>query len=237
MSLPVRVYLQDAFLLHRRPYRETSLLLNLLTREFGVVGLVAKGARRGRGQQAALLRPFCPLSLSWAGRSNLPTLTAVEARGTSWNLLGKALFCGFYLNELLVRLLPAQDPQPGVFALYEAALQGLASGKSLEKHLRLFELALLDELGYGPDLHREADSGRVVHPDGHYRYQAEMGLYAASPGVGAVRGSTLLGLRNGHLNGVDALNEAKRLMREILHHHLGGRPLKSRELFKFTAST
>lgn len=235
--MPARVSLQDAYLLHRKSYRETSLLLDVLTREHGVVRLIGKGVMRGRGMQSAYLRPFAPLSVSWAGRSNLPALVGVESRGGVFDLGGKSLFCGFYLNELLLRLLPSHDAHPGIFSRYEEALSRLHENESLETTLRLFELALLDELGYGPDLLHEADSGAPVEPDAHYHHQVEVGIRRILPGPGSIRGSTLVALRAGRLDGPEALNEAKRLMRGIIHHHLGGRPLKSRELFKFTPTT
>jgi len=237
MNGSARIFLQDAFLLHRRPYRETSLLIDVLTRDHGLVGMIAKGVMRGRGAHAALLRPFVPLAVSWAGRSGLPILTEVEGRGSAPALSGKSLYCGFYLNELLMRLLPAHDPHPDLFVRYEHALSAMRDNGALELTLRLFELALLDQLGYGPEFAHEGESGRVIQADRYYRYDVEKGVYPAQPGPGSLRGATLLGLCAGRLSGDQSLDEAKRLMRAILHHHLGGRPLKSRDLFKFTRST
>ncbi|QSA98338.1 DNA repair protein RecO [Methylococcus sp. EFPC2] len=229
--------LQDAFLLHRRPYRETSLLLDLLTRDHGLISLVGKGVLRGRGLQGALLRPFHPLSVSWAGRSSLPALTNVESRGAVYSVSGKALFCGFYVNELVLRLLPSHDAHPGIFHLYEQIMERLQNPQGLEPSLRSFELALLDELGYGPDLLHDAYDGQPVDPGARYAYQAEVGVRRTVHESGSVSGGTLIALRMGGLSGADRLGEAKRLMRSIINHHLGGRPLKSRELFKFTPTT
>lgn len=149
MNLRQRASLQNAFLLHRRSYRETSLLLDVLTPDFGLCRLIAKGALRSRGSRFALLQPFVPLSLSWAGRSELPVLCGAESRDRAFSLERKALFCGLYMNELLLRLLPAHDPHSGIFSLYEESLRRLDAGEPLDGTLRFFELALLDEIGYG----------------------------------------------------------------------------------------
>jgi DNA repair protein RecO (recombination protein O) len=236
MSVSERVSLRDAFLLHRRAYRETSLLLDVLTPDFGSFRLIAKGALRSRGNRFAVLQPFVPLTISWAGRSELPVLCGAESRGNAFRLERKALFCGLYLNELLLRLLPAYDPHPGIFSLYEASLRRLGAGQSLDETLRFFELALLEEIGYGLVLTHEIGSGAQIRADGFYVYLIEKGPKESPAGTESVRGSTLLGLRDGHLPGPIETNEAKRLMRRVINHYLGGRPLKSRELFKHAKS-
>ena len=146
-------------------------------------------------------------------------------------MTGKILSCGFYLNELLLRLLPEHDPHPGVFAAYERSLARLAEGEHLDEALRFFELALLQEIGYGLLLDCDAESGAAIRPECHYDYRVEQGPVASAPGAQTLRGATLLGLRDGLLPGPAETGEAKRLMRRLINHHLGGRPLKSRELF------
>jgi len=223
--------LRDAFLLHRRNFRETSLLLDIFSRDHGILRLIAKGAMRGRGGRSGVLQPFAPLSLGWTLRGEPAVLTAAESRGKVFALSGKNLFCGFYLNELLLRLLPEHDPHPGIFAVYGQSLERLQSGERLDETLRCFELALLEEIGYGLVLDHDADSGDAIRPERHYVYHIEHGPVEASPGDAAIRGSALLGLRDGCLSGLAEINEAKRLLRRVINHHLGGRPLKSRELF------
>lgn len=227
-----RVLLADAAVLHRRAYQESSLLVDIFAADHGRLRLIAKGARRGRNAQAQLLQPFIPLRLSWAGRGELPTLTAVESAGHALALNGVALYCGFYVNELLLHLLPPRDPSPPVFQLYFDTLRELQGETRPEKALRFFELSLLEEIGYGLSLDREARGGEI-DPAKHYSYIPEQGPVAMDqPGTAAVRGSTLLGLRRKHLDTPEEWREAKRLMRRIIQHHLNGRALKSRALFK-----
>jgi len=233
MALAGRHSLRDAFLLHRWNFRETSLLLDIFTRDFGVVRLIAKGAMRSKGGRSGLLQPFLPLSLLWTARGEPAVLTSIESRGKGYGLSGKTLFCGFYLNELLLRLLPPHDPHPGIFSLYEQSLVRLESGECLDVALRFFELALLEELGYGLLLDHDAASGEAISPERHYDYHVEQGPVESLAGGQAIRGSVLLGLRDGRLACADDLKQSKQLMRRVIHHHLGGRPLKSRELFKY----
>ncbi len=225
--------LKDAFLLHRRNFRETSLLLDVFSREHGILRLIAKGALRGKGGWSGVLQPFAALALGWSARGEPAILTAAEAGGKIFKLSGKNLFCGFYLNELLLRLLPANDPHPGIFSFYEQSLGRLENGERLDETLRFFELALLEDIGYGPVLDRDAESGAEIQPERCYLYRIEQGPVESGPGPQVVQGSTLLGLREGRLPGVVEIGEAKRLMRRLINHHLGGRPLKSRELFKY----
>ncbi len=238
MSNAGRVALQPAFVLHRKPYRETSLLLEAFAVDGGRIGLVARGARRGKGGSQALLQPFVPLLLSWSGHGDLLTMTGVEARGALRPLTGTALISAFYLNELLLRLLQRHDPHPELFAAYEATLQRLAAdGSTQEWTLRLFEKALLQELGYGLLLDHDAASGAPVQPDRRYCYHLQQGPLDEPdlPCAGVpVSGATLIALDRE--DGYDAaiLGEAKQLMRGALAQHLGSRPLRSRELFRQT---
>jgi DNA repair protein RecO (recombination protein O) len=226
--------LRDAFLLHRRNYRETSLLLDIFSRDQGNLRLIAKGAMRVRGGRSGVLQPFLPLGLAWTARGEPPLLTAADARGRHFQLAGKKLFCGFYLNELLMRLLPSHDPYPRVFACYDESLQRLESGVRVDETLRFFELALLEELGYGLLLDQDAESGAAISPERHYAYRIEQGPVECAAGELTVRGSALLGLRDGFLPGPEETVEAKRLLRRVIHHYLGGRPLASRALFKYS---
>jgi DNA repair protein RecO (recombination protein O) len=207
--------------------------MDVFTRDHGMVGLLAKGALRVKKAQSALLQPFLPLTVSWRGRSDLPLLTAVEARGNAPQLAGRALYCGFYLNELLYYLLHRHDPHPGIFELYESTLLTLQSDQAMESVLRSFEIGLLEQMGYGLMLEHEADSGVALEAGRHYHYLIEHGPRLAQPDKHAYRGSTLLALASGSVVGAEERIEAKRLMRRIINHYLAGRVLKSRDLFKY----
>jgi DNA repair protein RecO (recombination protein O) len=226
--------LEQAFVLHRRDYANTSLLIEVFSGPSGRFAAIAKGAKRGRSPTAVLLQPFTPLWLSWSGRGEVRTLARVEAAGAALTLPGKAVYCGFYLNELLMRLLGRHDPHEDLFAFYHAALARLALGTDLEAPLRQFELRLLQDTGYALDLEREWDTGRPVVAGRRYRYEPERGMRAAtSPEEGlTVSGEALLALAAGEaLSGVPA-REARGLMRAALAPYLGPRPLRSRELFQ-----
>lgn len=231
----MRVTLQPAYILHHRPYRDTSALLELWTRDFGRVGVVARGARAASSQLRGILQPFRPLLVSWTGKGELKTLTGAEGSGLVPALSGRALLSGFYVNELLLRMVQRQDPHVELFDTYEAALQGLARAGQEEQSLRVFERDLLQALGYGLVLDAEAGTGRAVEPTKEYRFQLEQGLVPADAtgqqGGIRISGRSLLSLARGDLRDAESLGDAKRLMRAALAFYLGDRPLKSRELF------
>lgn len=230
----MRVTLQPAYILHHRPYRDTSALLELWTHDFGRIGMVARGARAVGSQLRGILQPFRPLLVSWTGKGELKTLTGAEGSGLVPALSGRALLSGFYLNELLLRMVQRQDPHAELFDAYEAALQGLAHAGQEERALRIFERDLLQALGYGLVLDAEAGTGRAVEPAREYRYQLEKGVVPAdAAGQGGIRtsGRSLLSLARSELRDAESLGDAKRLMRAALAFYLGDRPLKSRELF------
>jgi len=227
--------LQQAYLLHRRPYRETSLLLEVFTRGEGRKGLVARGARRGKSPQSGILQAFQTLLLAWSGRGELGTLTHLEATGQTLRLSGKALLSGFYLNELLMRLLHRHEPHPGLFDAYHQALDGLRQGPASEPVLRIFETRLLSALGYGLNLGQCIDNGEPLEPGTRYQYQHDRGAWLSPPaGVDTipVSGATLLALDEGAISEPEQLHEAKHLLRQVLAHHLGDKPLQSRRLFR-----
>jgi DNA repair protein RecO (recombination protein O) len=230
----MHITLQPGYILHQRPYRDTSALLELWTRDHGRVGAVARGVRTARSRWRGLLQPFRPLLLSWSGRGELVTLTGAECEASAALLGGRAVLSGFYLNELLLRLLPRHDPHPVLFDRYGGTLEDLRRAASYERALRLFERSLLEELGYGLALDCDAETGDAIVPERLYRYELERGPVAVPSGVHSalvVRGATLLGLARGELEEEGVLQEAKRLMRAALALYLGDRPLRSRELF------
>jgi len=231
----VRIQLTAGYLLHQRPYRESSVLLEVFTEEFGRLGLVARGVRSARSRQRGELQPFRALRLSWQARGELGTLTGVEADGAAPMLRGRTLYSGLYLNELLMRLLARHDPHPGLFARYADALRSLAVAPEVEPVLRLFELSLLQEAGYGLQLDCEADSGEALQADRIYDYHLESGPVVSKAGAApgfVFRGESLLAMARGDLSSADVLRDAKRLLRSALKLYLGDRPLRSRELFE-----
>jgi DNA repair protein RecO (recombination protein O) len=228
-----RIELNPAFVLHRRDYRNTSLLLELFTPTEGRIAGIAKGAKSGRSYRAIILQPFSPLRVSLSGRGEVKSLTGVEAEGNPFQLSGERLYCGFYINELLMRLMERGDPYPSLFFHYGETLAYLASEEPVDQILRTFELQLLMELGYGLLLDRSADTGEPVKSELLYDYVVEHGPILAEsgrPGI-KIHGRTLICLHNREPLDVRSMKEAKQLMRHILAHYLGGRPLKSRDLF------
>ncbi|MFN2308761.1 MAG: DNA repair protein RecO [Gammaproteobacteria bacterium] len=224
--------LQTGHILHARPYRDTSLLLEVFCRDHGRLGLVARGARGPRARNRGLLQPFQPLLLSWSGRGELANLHGVEAAGCAARLPGQALYAGFYLNELLLRLVPRLDPHPEVYTAYAEALAGL--GTEPQRPLRRFEKRLLESLGYGLLLDHEAHSGAPVRAESQYAYALESGplpVDAAGAGGLILSGRSLLSLAADDLSDTQSLADAKRLMRAALGLYLGDRALKTREVF------
>lgn len=235
-GLSSRVELVPGFVLHQRPYRETSALLEIFTPSHGRVGLVARGVQSPKSRQRGELQAFRALRLSWNDRGELGTLTSIEADGPGFRLRGAALYSAFYLNELLVRLLVRNDPHPALFERYGIALNSLSDAPTdLERTLRLFEKRLLQETGYGLLLEMDCQNGEPVRPDGLYDYHLEAGPVEVAPGAlkgFLFPGSSLLGLAQEQNFDPAVLRDAKRLMRAALSLYLGGKPLKSRELFK-----
>jgi DNA repair protein RecO (recombination protein O) len=216
-----------AFVLHSRPYKETGALVDLFTPD-GRLRAVLRGARSRNG---GLARPFTPLELELRGRGELKSVQRLESAGVPLLLTGQALYSGLYLNELLMRLLPVEDPHPALHQDYALSLAALAAGRPLEPILRAFEWRLLDELGYGFALDRDAD-GQALAPEALYRLVPDAGfqqVFQLQPGL--FNGRELLALSEADWDQPGALAAAKRLMRQALAPHLGDRPLVSRELF------
>lgn len=227
---------EPAFILHRYPWKETSLVLEAFSRQWGRVGLVARGARRPASLVRGVLRAFEPLELSWFGRSELRTLHAAERVGGFPFLRGTALMCGFYLNELILRLVPRDDPHEQLYLAYESTLLRLGQGAEAEPALRGFEKYLLQELGYAMPLAVEADTGAPVEPGARYHYEIERGPVRAHVGVDEnrleLRGQTLLDLVADDYSDPHTLQQSKLLMRTLITHYLGDRPLYSRQLLR-----
>ncbi len=230
-----RIQDEPAFVLHSYPFRETSLVLEVFSRNHGRVPLVARGARRPRSALRGLLMGFQPLQLSWFGKHELRTLHSAEWLGGQPQLGGTALLCGFYLNELLLNLLARDDPHESLFDYYQQTLQRLAQEEDHAVTLRCFEKRMLQELGYALSLETEADSGRPIMPEKNYRYILERGAVAetadAKQGM-PISGKTLLDMAADDYRDANSARQGKQLMRMLLDHHLAGRPLHTRELMR-----
>jgi len=226
-----QVLLEHGFVLHQRPYRDSSQLLECMTAAHGRMGLVARGSRRAKTGQRALLQPFAPLKLSWIRRGDLGRLTHVEADGLSHALEGQRLLAGFYANELLLRLTARGDPNPDVFSCYSRCLAQLAGAQGVARTLREFELELLRALGYGLELDGDSATGEPLRSDASYVYELEQGFRRAEPedvDEDHYPGRDLLALRDLTLDDDASLRTAQRLLGRALKAHLGDRPLKSR---------
>jgi len=226
----MRLDQQPAYVLHARPYRETSLLLECLTRDHGRVGVVARGVRGERARlRRSQLEPFQPLALDLLQRGELATLLSAEVLGVPPRLVGERGVAGLYLNELVVRLTARQDVQPALFDAYARTLLRLADDDPVGWTLRRFERDLLQAIGYGLQLRHEVGSDASLQPSVHYRYDVEQGALRCAPGVPhALRGADLLALADDRMPedraGMAAL---RRLMREVIRYHLGGGELRA----------
>lgn len=238
MTTVRRVELAEAWVLHSRPFRETSLIVEAFSREFGRIGLVARGGRRPRSSLALAAHPFRLLLLSWAGRGELATLTRAEsARQVQGASLpsGNALLGAMYLNELVLRMTRREDPHPELFDHYSAALAGLCGRQPLEPILRDFELDLLASLGYGLNLEHDTQ-GRVLTPDMAYCYRMEQGAEALPRGarVGEAMnfaGEELKGIARRDWTPRSTRRAARRLLAQAIDFYLEGRPLNTRKVF------
>jgi len=245
---------QAAYILHRRPYRETSFILDAYTLYHGRVSIIAKGAARGKYNFSSLLQMFQPLLLSWSGRSNLKTLKDVEAPSAAFTFVSEQLYCAFYLNELLLKLTPEAEADPVLFSAYADALQGLKEKQAVERVLRTFELALLKSIGLAPDFLYDTTS-HEIQANHLYMLNPEQGFSLIKNGtIQRERWNSLKGLKPvfdgasllsiGNKNLIEpteksgstseqkmVLREAKQIMRILITYALQGQELKSRALF------
>ncbi|HEY4092454.1 MAG TPA: DNA repair protein RecO [Luteibacter sp.] len=225
----MRVEQQPAFVLHARPYRETSMLVECLTRDYGRVGVVARGVRNERARmQRAQLEPFQRLALDLLLKGELATLRSAEPVGVPLRLTGDAGLAGLYLNELAVRLTGRQDPNPELFGHYERTLQRMAAGHPLAWTLRRFERDMLDALGYALQLDVDAINGEPLDAAATYVYDPESGAMPGRRGdPRALRGSDLLALAADTVPDQAGLAALRRMMRQVITFHLGGGELKA----------
>jgi DNA repair protein RecO (recombination protein O) len=227
---------QPAFVLHSYPFRETSLVVELFTRDFGRVAVVAKGARRPKSSLRGVLLAFQPLLVSWSGKGELYTLIRAEWHGGYHPLKGLSLICGFYLNELLLKLLPRHDAHERLFEIYARTLTTLEPERDPSGILRGFEKELLRELGYAVTLDRDVESGHTIAAEQRYTYVVERGPVSAGDdrernGV-ELLGQTLLDMQSGDYSSAVTQQQSKALMRTLINHYLGDQVLHTRQLLR-----
>lgn len=233
----MRVELHSCFLLHKKPYRETSLLLEVFSLVHGRIGLVAKGAAVKKNLNRSL-QSFTPLLMTWSGRGELGNLTNAEPEGHGYMLTGDKLFIGYYINELMIRLLHRHDPHPALFVIYQNALQHLLDTTCIESTIRIFEKNLLEELGYGLILEYEFDTNTPISIEMSYDYCVGHGPRLISSELAKLDGVEVSGDTLQQLLSEQVLankknrTEAKRLMRYALAPLLGDKPLKTRKIFE-----
>ncbi len=224
--------MEPAFVLHRWPFQDSSLLVELLTKEHGRYRVVAKGARRPKSSWRAILQPFTPLLIASQGRHELQTLKHAESSANAYPLQGNALYSGFYLNELVQRLTSNYQPIDGLFTDYQNALHALAQRQAIEPVLREFEWRLLCHMGHGFDWFADSE-GDPIDAQRYYRFHAEQGFSPVAEALpGCFSGATLQALGAFELGDSQLLNSMKQIMRQALAPYLGEQPLRSRELFK-----
>lgn len=230
-----KVDLQPCFVLHTRPYRDTSSIIDIFSLEHGRQSLVARGARSTKSKLQGVLQPFIPLLISWSGKGELLTLTHAEQSGKAFHLKADNLMIGFYLNELIIQFMHKGDPHVDVFNRYHQTLAALDKEEDVEPLLRLFERDLLEQTGYGLILDCDVESGEHIKAGKLYAYYPDRGPVETAvfdDNLLKVHGETLLSLASTSINDKSVLPEAKQLMRYLISWHMGGKPLKTRELFK-----
>lgn len=229
-----RVQQQPGFVLHHRPFRDTSQILDVLTRDHGRIAVVARGSRGPRSRLAGVLRPFLPLRVSWVARSDLGTLTGAEAGGPPLRLDGDALLSAYYVNELMLNFLHRDDPQPEVFALYAEVIRSLAGRFDVAAVLRDFELEFLGLLGYAVSLDYEGGTHQDIEAHRFYEYRMEQGAVPVERSEGRLvfAGAHLQAIGARQFDDGDVLRSANRLLREVIRHHLGGKELQSRRVLR-----
>jgi DNA repair protein RecO (recombination protein O) len=233
MTVSHRVMQQDAFVLHSYPYRESSLLLEVFSRQHGRFGAIARGTRNSRSHSRVLLQPFQPLSLSWSGKGDLHTITTIEPRGAAYRFNADNLMSAFYINELLIKLLHRHDPHEDLFGVYENVLADFSFNAGLdsmntESRLRLFEKRLMEELGYGLSFTEIQGEDGNIDDEGVYGYVPGHGVVPVADGKLRLSGRTLRAIADESLMDRQVLKEAKQLMKCVIEHYLGNSNLNTR---------
>ncbi len=232
MSSQRRVQQQAGYILHRRPFRDSSQILDIFTRDHGKIAVVARGSRGAKSRLAGVLRPFLPLKVSWVAKSDLGTMTGAEAAGSPAGMVGDALLSAFYVNELLLHFLHRYDPQPEIFTLYEEVVTALVASDNVAACLRSFELKFLSLLGYAVNLDHEYGNQEKLDVERNYQFRMEQGAVAIDRSEGPLvfKGAVLIGVAEQRFEDPEILRAANRLLREVIGFHLGGKELKSRKV-------
>jgi len=232
MSSQRRVQQQPGYILHHRPFRDTSQILDIITRDHGTIAVVARGSRGAKSRLAGVLRPFLPLRVSWVAKSDLGTLTGAEAAGPPAGMVGDAMLSAYYVNELMLHFLHRFDPQPEIFALYEQVIKSLVVTDNVAASLRSFELEFLSLLGYAVNLDHEFGGQENLVAERNYQFRMEQGAVAVERAEGPLifKGAMLSAVAEQRFAEPDVLRAANRLLREIIDFHLGGKELKSRKV-------
>ncbi len=229
----MRIFLQQAYCMHTRRYKESSLIIEALTLEHGLISCVHRGASRNN---ASLDLLFTPLIISWAGKGDLYTLTHIETDGSKLIMQPNKCILGMYLNELILKLVPKSSPSKDMYNLYKNVIGLLNDNTSQEKLLRLFEVELLSIIGYGLSLDKEMDHETPIQENCYYRYDVGIGpakVKHKSTAWNIVEGATLVALQSPLHMDSNCLKEANHLMRGIINWHLDSRSLHSREILQF----
>lgn len=236
MNPSERIKLQAGWVLHRRDFRDSSQIVEVFTREHGRLSMVARGVKRPRSRHRGVLQPFAPLLLSWVSGRELATMTDVEqGEGKRLTLVDDRLLCGFYVNELVLKLTHRFDPQPGVYALYEHVLAALDGATPAAIVLRDFELRLLGELGFGLNLTRDAGDGSEISEARYYDVIVDQGPVAVADGDAgrdAVRGGVLIKIANGDWADAETRRVARVLLGRAIDLQLDGKQLHTRRIMR-----
>ena len=238
----MKVFQQKAYVLHCTPYSETSLLVNIFSREYGRLTLIAKGAKRKKSMVRGLLLPFRPLLMSWSGKGQLPTLTHVEQAIYVPELKGVALFSGYYVNELLLKLLHRNDPHELLFDYYEKVNEDLGQSNMPHQALRWFEALLLREIGFGLVVDRDVETAEVIDAGKRYCYFPERGPVVIPDNVKdphygepyglVISGRSLIAIAQQQFDSGEVLLESQRLFRRLIDIQLNGRALRTRKVMR-----
>jgi len=229
-----RVQNQPAWLLHHRPFRDSSRILDVFSRDFGRLSLVARGSRAANSKLKGVLRPFLPLQLSWVIRSDMGTLTGAEMNGAPISLGGDALLSAYYVNELLLNLLHRHDPQPEIFAVYDDTINALNAQPNVAAMLRRFEIEMLRLLGYALNLDHDTDTLAGLDAEQQYEYRVEQGPVAVAQRDGSMifTGAEIGAIARQDFSDPVVLKDASRLLRQVIAWHLDGKELKSRKVMR-----
>ena len=227
---------EPAYLIHQRPYSETSQIINLFSRHYGRVDAIAKGSKRPKSKFKSFLQPFSPILVSWSGRSQLKTLRSVDINsGKQSNVSRKHLMSAFYLNELILSFLTTADPYPDLFDAYSLAINNLSNADSSEIILREFEIQLLTEIGYAINFQTEAMSSKKIEPNLSYRFIAEEGFVSSvtsSARDALIKGSVIQSIDRKDFSQPETMRAAKRIIRESVKYHLSGKELNTKKVVK-----